>query len=172
MFLKIRDLSVPFITSVRGPAVGFGCGLALMGDIIVTSETAFFLQSFCNIGLVPDGAAAYLMSRSIGRVKAMELMLLGERYPAQQAYEDGLVTRLVQDDKLGEITQIIAEKLANGPPFSLRLIRQSAWAALDSSFPEQLARERDSQRAAGRTDDFIEGVSAFREKRKAKFYGK
>lgn len=172
MFLKIRDLSVPIITSVRGPAVGFGCGLALIGDIIVTSETAFFLQSFCNIGLVPDGAAAYLMSRSIGRVKAMELMLLGERYPAQQAYEDGLVTRVVDDNQLDETTQTIAEKLANGPPFSLRLIRQSAWAALDSSFPEQLARERDTQRAAGRTDDFIEGVSAFREKRKAKFYGK
>lgn len=172
MFLKIRDLSVPFITSVRGPAVGFGCGLALMGDVIVTSETAFFLQSFCNIGLVPDGAAAYLMSRSIGRVKAMELMLLGERYPAQQAYEDGLVTRLVDDDKLDETTQTIAEKLASGPPFSLRLIRQSAWAALDSCFPEQLARERDAQRSAGRTDDFIEGVSAFREKRKATFYGK
>lgn len=172
MFLKIRDLSVPFITSVRGPAVGFGCGLALMGDIIITSKTAFFLQSFCNIGLVPDGAAAYLMSRSIGRVKAMELMLLGERYPAQQAFEEGLVTRVVEDDKLDETAQTIAEKLANGPPFSLRLIRQSAWAALDSSFPEQLARERDSQRAAGRTDDFIEGVSAFREKRKAKFYGK
>ena len=172
MFLKIRDLSVPFITSVRGPAVGFGCGLALMGDIIITSKTAFFLQSFCNIGLVPDGAAAYLMSRSIGRVKAMELMLLGERYPAQQAFEEGLVTRVVEDDKLDETAQTIAEKLANGPPFSLRLIRQSAWAALDSSFPEQLARERDSQRAAGRTDDFSEGVSAFREKRKAKFYGK
>ena len=172
MFLKIRDLSVPFITSVRGPAVGFGCGLALMGDIIITSKTAFFLQSFCNIGLVPDGAAAYLMSRSIGRVKAMELMLLGERYPAQQAFEEGLVTRVVEDDKLDETAQTIAEKLANGPPFSLRLIRQSAWAALDSSFPEQLARERDSQRTAGRTDDFIEGVSAFREKRKAKFYGK
>ena len=172
MFLKIRDLSVPFITSVRGPAVGFGCGLALMGDIIVASKTAFFLQSFCNIGLVPDGAAAYLFSRSIGRVKAMELMLLGERYPAQQAYEDGLVTRLVEDDELENTTSSIAEKLAGGPPFSLRLIRQSAWAALDSSFPEQLARERNSQRAAGRTDDFIEGVSAFREKRKATFQGK
>jgi len=172
MLLKIRDLPVPFITSVRGPTVGFGCGLALMGDIIITSETAFFLQSFCNIGLVPDGAAAYLMSRSIGRVKAMELMLLGERYPAQKAYEDGLVTRVVEDSQLEETTQTIAEKLANGPPFSLRLIRQSAWVALDSSFPEQLARERDSQRAAGRTDDFIEGVSAFREKRKATFYGK
>ena len=172
MFLKIRDLSVPFITSVRGPAVGFGSGLALMGDIVLTSKTAFFLQSFCNIGLVPDGAAAYLMSRSIGRIKAMELMLLGERYYAEQAHADGLVTRVMEDELLDETTETIAEKLANGPPFSLRLIRQSAWAALDSSFPEQLARERDGQRKAGRTEDFMEGVASFREKRKAIFHGK
>ena len=91
MFLKIRDLPVPFITAVKGPAVGFGCALALMGDIIVAAESAFFLQSFCNIGLVPDGGAAYLLSKSIGRVKAMELMLLGERYPAAKAYEDCLL---------------------------------------------------------------------------------
>ena len=172
MFLKIRDLPVPFITSVRGPAVGFGSGLALMGDIIIASKTAFFLQTFCKIGLASDGAAAYLMSRSIGRIKAMELMLLGERYHAEQAYQDGLVTRLVEDSELDEVTTTIAEKLASGPPISLKLIRRSAWAALDSSFPEQLARERDEQRLAGRTEDFIEGVAAFREKRKANFSGK
>ena len=165
MFLKIRDLPVPFITAVKGPAVGFGCALALMGDIIVAAESAFFLQSFCNIGLVPDGGAAYLLSKSIGRVKAMELMLLGERYPAAKAYADGLVTRLVADDELDKTTQALAEKLANGPPTSLKLIRQSAWAALDSSFSDQLARERNLQRDAGRSSEFTEGVAAFREKR-------
>ena len=103
--LKLRDLPIPFITSVRGPAVGFGCGLALMGDIIITSKTAFFLQSFCNIGLVPDGAAPYLLTRAIGRIKAMEIMLLGERYPAEKAYADGLVTRLVEDEDLGVCRQ-------------------------------------------------------------------
>lgn len=169
MFLKIRDLPVPFITSVKGPAVGFGCALALMGDIIITGESAFFLQSFCNIGLVPDGGAAYLLSKSIGRVKAMELMLLGERYPASQAYADGLVTQLVSDKKLDSTTQSLAEKLATGPSTSLRLIRQSAWAALDSSFPDQLARERNLQRDAGRSSEFVEGVAAFREKRKANY---
>jgi len=169
MFLKIRDLPVPFITAVKGPAVGFGCALALMGDIIVAAESAFFLQSFCNIGLVPDGGAAYLLSKSIGRIKAMELMLLGDRYPAAKAYADGLVTRLVTDDDLDAATQALAEKLANGPPTSLKLIRQSAWAALDSSFSEQLARERNLQREAGRSSEFIQGVSAFREKRKPKY---
>ena len=171
MLLKLRDLPIPFITSVRGPAVGFGCGLALMGDIIITSKTAFFLQSFCNIGLVPDGAAPYLLTRAIGRVKAMELMLLGDRYPAENAYADGLVTRLVDDEDLEKATDEIALKLASGPPLSLRYIRQMTWAALDSSFAEELAREREAQRAAGRSDDFIEGVSSFREKRKANFKG-
>ena len=169
MFLKIRDLPVPFITSVKGPVVGFGCALALMGDIIVAGESAFFLQSFCNIGLVPDGGAAYLLSKSIGRVKAMELMLLGERYPAPKAYEDGLVTRLVADEDLATTTQNIAEKLADGPSLSLKLIRQSAWAALDSSFSDQLARERNLQRDAGRSAEFVEGATAFREKRKANY---
>ena len=169
MFLKIRDLPVPIITAVKGPAVGFGCALALIGDIVIAGKSAFFLQSFCNIGLVPDGGAAYLLSKSIGRIKAMELMLLGERYPAEQAYADGLVTRLVEDDALEKNAKEIAEKLASGPPQSLKSIRQSAWAALDSSFADQLARERNLQKNAGRSDEFAEGVNAFREKRKPNY---
>ena len=101
----------------------------------------------------------------------MEIMLLGERYSAEKAYADGLVTRLVEDEDLDKATEEIALKLAKGPPLSLRLVRQMTWASLDSSFAEELARERDLQRTAGRTDDFIEGVSSFREKRKAKFTG-
>ena len=96
-------------------------------------------------------------------------MLLGERYPASKAYADGLVTRLVADDDLAATTQTLAEKLANGPPTSLKLIRRSAWAALDSSFTDQLARERNLQRDAGRSSEFVEGVAAFREKRKANY---
>lgn len=172
LFLKLREYPVPFITSIRGPAVGFGCGLALMGDIIIASKTSYFLQTFAKIGLVPDGGASYLLSRAVGRVRAMEIMLLGEKYKAEQAHADGLITRLVDDADLETETQTIAEKLSIGPPISLKLIRQSAWAALDSDFPDQLNRERELQLTAGRTDDFKEGVTAFREKRKPKFIGK
>ena len=130
MLKMLRDYPVPFITSIRGPAVGFGCGLGLMGDIIVASKTAFFLQSFSKIGLTSDGGAAYLLSRAVGRIRAMEIMLLGERYSAEEAYKHGLVTRLVEDDDLEKETQALASKLASGPPISLKFLRQSAWACL------------------------------------------
>ena len=105
------------------------------------------------------------------RVKAMEVMLLGKRYYAEQAFKDGLITRLVEDDELEEETETIARKLAAGPPISLKFLRQSTWAALDSNFADQLDRERNLQRTAGRTKDFKEGVSAFREKRPPVFRG-
>jgi 2-(1,2-epoxy-1,2-dihydrophenyl)acetyl-CoA isomerase len=168
---KIRDLPVPLVTAVRGAAAGVGCPLALMGDIIIAGRSAFFLQAFCNIGLVPDGGSAYVLSRAIGRVRAMELMLLGERYPAESALAAGLVSRVVDDDKVDETAVEIAQRLARGPTRTLALIRQSAWAALDSDLDAQLDRERALQREAGRTSDFIEGVTAFREKRKPQFRG-
>jgi 2-(1,2-epoxy-1,2-dihydrophenyl)acetyl-CoA isomerase len=142
-----------------------------MGDIIIAGRSAFFLQAFCNIGLVPDGGAAFLLAKSVGRVKAMELMLLGERYPAEQALQDGLITRMVDDDEVIETAMKYADKLAKGPSKALAMIRKSAWAALDSSFNDQLKLERKLQKTAGLTQDFKEGVAAFREKRKPNFTG-
>jgi 2-(1,2-epoxy-1,2-dihydrophenyl)acetyl-CoA isomerase len=169
---KLVNLPIPLIVGVRGAAAGIGCSIALMGDIIVAGKSAYFLQAFCNVGLVPDGGAAFLLSRSIGRVKAMELMLLGQRYPAEQAYQDGLITRLVKDDEVISTAVEYAEKLAKGPIKTLGMIRKSAWAALDSNFNDQLKLERKLQKTAGLTQDFKEGVAAFREKRKPKFSGK
>ena len=168
---KLVDLPIPLVVGVRGAAAGIGCSIALMGDVIVAGRSAFFLQAFCNIGLVPDGGAAFLLSKSVGRIKAMELMLLGERYPAEDAHKDGLITRLVEDDKVVEAALELAEKLAKGPSKALALIRKSAWAALDSSFNDQLKLERKYQKIAGLTQDFKEGVSAFREKRRPNFSG-
>lgn len=168
---QLRDLPVPLITAVGGPAAGVGCSIALMGDIIVASKSAYFLQAFCNIALVPDGGSPYLLARSIGRVRAMEMMLLGEKYPAARAFEEGLVTRLVEDDALDETAMALATRLAAGPTRTYGMIRKAAWAALDNSLEEQLALERALQRDAGRTRDFVEGVSAFMAKRAAKFTG-
>jgi 2-(1,2-epoxy-1,2-dihydrophenyl)acetyl-CoA isomerase len=102
----------------------------------------------------------------------MELMLLGERYPAEKAYEAGLVSRLVGDEEVDATALELAHKLAAGPTRALSMIRQAAWAALDASLDEQLERERHLQRDAGRTDDFVEGVQAFIDKRPARFTGK
>ncbi len=172
MIRQIRDLPVPIVTAVRGPAAGVACAIALMGDIIVAGKSAYFLQAFCNIGLVPDGGSAYILSRTIGRVRAMEMMLLGERLPAEEAFKAGLVNRLVDDEDVDKTAINIAGKLAAGPTKALGMIRSAAWAALDSTLDEQLERERALQREAGRTDDFVEGVRAFFEKRKAQFTGK
>jgi len=172
MIRRLRDLPVPLITAVRGAAAGVGCAIALMGDLIVAGRNAFFLQAFCNIGLVPDGGSAYLLARSVGRVRAMELMLLGERYPAEKAFAAGLVSRLVEDEEVDATALELAHKLAAGPTRALSMIRQAAWAALDASLDEQLERERHLQRDAGRTDDFVEGVQAFIDKRPARFTGK
>lgn len=168
---KLIELPIPLIVGVRGAAAGIGCSIALMGDIIVAGRSAFFLQAFCNVGLVPDGGAAFLLSKSVGRVKAMELMLLAERYPAEQALQDGLISRVVDNDQVVETTMDFAEKLARGPSKTLAMIRKSAWAALDSSFEDQLQLERKLQKVAGASQDCREGVAAFREKRKPNFIG-
>ena len=169
---QIRDLPIPIVTAVRGAAAGVGCSIALMGDIIVAAKGAYFLQAFCNIGLIPDGGSPYILARSIGRVRAMEMMLLGERYPAERAYEDGLITSLVEDDTLEATATDYARRVAAGPTKALGLIRRSAWAALESTLDDQLENERVWQRDAGRTEDMVEGVMAFFQKREANFKGK
>jgi len=172
LLLAMRDSPIPIVTGVCGASVGVGCSISLMGDIIVAGRSAFFLQAFCNVGLVPDGGAAYILAKSIGRIKAMELMLLGERYPAEQAFRDGLITKLVEDEDVDTAAIDYANKLASGPLVALKMIRQAAWAALDSDFETQIWLDRDNQKIAGRTADFAEGVAAFRERRKAQFKGK
>jgi 2-(1,2-epoxy-1,2-dihydrophenyl)acetyl-CoA isomerase len=170
LLLRLRSSSIPVVSAVRGAAAGVGASLALAADIIVAGESAYFYMAFSRVGLVPDGGAAYLLSRTIGRVRALEMMLLGEKLPARKAFEWGLVTRLVADEDLEKTAMQLATQLAQGPR-SIGMIRQAAWDALDLSVQEQLTRERDLQRAAGRTEDFLEGVAAFRERRAARFKG-
>jgi len=167
----IRDLKIPLITAVRGAAVGVGASLALIGDIIVASETAYFVQSFRHVGLVPDGGAPFTLARSAGRVRAMEMMLLAEKLPAAKALDWGLVTRVVPDDHLDETVAEIAAELANSAPFSVAQIRKMTWSALTSTLDDALELEVVSQRRAVATGDFREGVQAFIEKRRAIFNG-
>ena len=167
----LRDFPYPIVTAVNGPAAGVGCSLALLGDIIIAAEGAYFLQAFRRIGLVPDGGSTYLLPRLVGKARAMEMMLLGDKIPAATALQWGLINRCVPEAELMATAGKIAGELAAGPQ-ALGAIRKLVWESLDSSWPEQLNAERHAQKGAGKTDDFIEGVSAFLQKRPAAFKGR
>lgn len=168
---QLAGLAIPIVTAVNGAAAGVGCSLALMGDLILAAESAYFLQAFRRIGLVPDGGSTWVLPRRVGMARAMEMMLLGEKIHAAQALEWGLINRVVPDGELPAVALELAQRLAEGPA-SLGLIRRAAWRALDQDFAAQLQLEREFQREAGRTADFVEGVSAFLQKRPAKFEGR
>ena len=170
ILLAIKNLDQPVVTSVRGAAAGVGATLAMAGDLIVCADDSFFLQAFCNIGLVPDGGSSWLLTRAVGRVRAMQLMMLGERLPAPKALEWGLVNFVVPDGEVEAKTTELVERLASGPR-SLALIKKIAWAAADDDLERALSNERFAQREAGRSADFVEGVTAFVEKRPAQFKG-
>ena len=168
---RLKNMNIPILTEVNGAAAGIGMSFALMGDIVVASKSAFFLQAFRRIGLVPDGGSTWLLPRLIGNARAKELSILGERLPAEKAYNWGLINRLTEDSDLMDTSLKLCKELANGP-MSLRLIRKAFWESSDNSYEEQLNLERELQFEAGNSEDFKEGVSAFLEKREANFRGK
>lgn len=168
--MAIKRMEQPVITAIRGPAAGYGAGLAAAGDIVLMSENAFFFCAFAHVGLVPDGGATWLLAKAVGRVRAMRMMLLGEKIDAKTALGWGLATKVVPDEQLDEEAMTLAKQLATGPR-SLGMIKRMAWDALDCDYETALNAERRGQRDAGRTDDFLEGVAAFVEKRKPSFKG-
>lgn len=169
--IAISQMEQPVITAVRGAAAGYGAALAAGADIVLMSDTAYFFCAFAHVGLVPDGGATYLLAKAVGRVRAMRMMLLGDKIDAQTALDWGLATKVVPDAELDEEAAKLAQRLANGPR-SLGLIKRLAWDALDSDYATALDAERRVQRVAGRTEDFLEGVGAFIDKRKPAFKGR
>ena len=155
LMMAIRDLPVPLVSAVNGAAAGVGASIALACDIIVAGRDAYFLEAFARIGLIPDGGATWLLTRAVGRVRAMEMMLLAEKIPAPRAFEWGLITRLVDNAETEQAAQA--------------LIRKAAWHAADCDFETTLGNERVWQKEAGNSSDFAEGLAAFLEKRTARF---
>jgi 2-(1,2-epoxy-1,2-dihydrophenyl)acetyl-CoA isomerase len=168
---KMRGLDMPIVTAVNGVAAGAGMSFALSGDIILAARSAYFLQAFGRIGLVPDAGSTYILPRRIGTARAMELSLLAEKLPAEKALEWGLINSVHDDDKLMQEAEVIAQKLANGPTVSLSRIRKLYRDSFENSYEEQLMSERLFQKECGLSGDFKEGVTAFLQKRKAEFKG-
>jgi 2-(1,2-epoxy-1,2-dihydrophenyl)acetyl-CoA isomerase len=165
-------LEIPVVAAVNGPAAGAGCSLALAADIVIAARSAYFLQAFVNIGLIPDAGATWLLPRLAGRARAIEMMMLGERIPAAQALDWGMISRVVEDEDLAEESVALATRLAQGPTVALGLIRRLAREAHDRPLGEALAAERKAQRKAGATEDFRGAVMAFLHKRQPRFEGK
>lgn len=167
----LREMPKPVVAAVNGPAVGIGCSLALAADLIVAAESSYFLLAFVNIGLVPDGGSTAFLPARVGYARAAEMAMLGERVPAQQALDWGLVNQVVADDELESVSTALLERLANGPTRSYagakRLLNRRMYADLAG----QLDAEAEAQRDQGRSKDFIEGVIAFVEKRPPNFTG-
>jgi 2-(1,2-epoxy-1,2-dihydrophenyl)acetyl-CoA isomerase len=167
----LRNLRIPFVTIVNGPAAGFGASLALLGDLILAVEDAYFLLAFRHVGLIPDGGATYLLPRLMTRARAMELALLGHRLDAGTALSWGLINRAFpRESYMDDCAKLIGE-LAGGPR-SLGLTRRAIVAGLDRGWVEQLTVEAHYQAEATQTRDYREGVAAFREKRPPVFEGR
>lgn len=167
----LADLAVPVVSAVRGPAAGIGCSLALAADFCIASDTAYFLQAFVNIGLVPDGGASWALPRLIGKARATEMMMLGERVLAPKAHDWGMVHRVVADEMLDAEAFALAERLAAGPTVALGLMKRGLNRALESGYETAMLHEAENQRAARGSADSLEGGVAFLQKRKPAFRG-
>lgn len=167
----IAELAVPVVSAVRGPAAGIGCSLALSADFCVASDTAYFLQAFVNIGLVPDGGASWMLPRLIGKARAAEMMLLGERVLAARAFDWGMIHKIVADQSLDGEAFALAERLAAGPTVALGLMRRQLHRAFEGDYATAMQAEAENQRAARGSADSREGGMAFLQKRKPEFKG-
>jgi len=167
----LRRLEKPVVAAVNGPAVGIGCSLALACDLIMAAESAYFGLAFVNIGLMPDGGSTAFVPPAVGRARAFQMALLGERIPAPQALEWGLVNWVHPDDRLMPEAEALVERLAAGPTRSYAASKRALNRFIYGDLDAQLDLEAELQHALGRTKDFIEGTAAFVEKRAPAFTG-
>jgi 2-(1,2-epoxy-1,2-dihydrophenyl)acetyl-CoA isomerase len=168
----IRHMPKPVLAAVNGPAVGIGCSLALVCDLIVARESAYFLLAFINIGLVPDGGSSVLVPERVGLARATEMAMLGERIGARQALDWGLINRVTTDEEFESTVDELAAKLAAGPTAAYAGVKRQLNEWMFARMDAQLELEASIQQQAAASGDFLEGVQAFLEKRAAAFEGR
>ena len=164
---QIRRMPQPVLAAINGAAAGGGMNLALACDLRIASDKAVFVESFVKIGLIPDWGGFYLLTKLVGTSKAMELMMLGDRVDASEAYQLGLVNRVVPDETFREEAAKLAHRLADGPQKTLSAIKEGVYRGVESTLPETLSYEYKTQRRLFLGDDAREGMKAFLEKRAA-----
>jgi 2-(1,2-epoxy-1,2-dihydrophenyl)acetyl-CoA isomerase len=167
----LRDLPKPVVAAVNGPAVGIGASLAFACDLIVAASTAYFNLAFVNIGLMPDGGSTAFVPAAVGKARALEMALLGERIPARQALDWGLINRVVEPESLPRESLELAQRLARGPTRSYAGSKRALNRMLYGDLNAQLEVEAEIQHELFRTNDVREGVAAFVEKRDPTFSG-
>jgi 2-(1,2-epoxy-1,2-dihydrophenyl)acetyl-CoA isomerase len=172
LVLALRNLPVPVIAAVNGVAAGAGASIAFACDIVIAARSAAFVQAFCRLGLVPDSGATWFLPRLVGNARAIGLSMLGDKLPAQQAADWGLIWRCVDDADFTAAVDTLAAELAVAPTLGLVRTRQAIQGAWQHSLAEQLDLERDYQRELGWSSDYAEGVAAFTGKRPPRFNGR
>ena len=168
---SIMGLPKPVICAVNGVAAGAGASIALACDIVLAARSASFIQVFCKIGLVPDSGGTWNLPRAVGLARAKGLALLGEKLPAEQAEDWGLIWRCVDDDDLQFEARRLAAHFATQPTRGLGMIKKLLQESATNTLPEQLELEKNTQRMLGQSHDYREGVAAFLEKRSPEFKG-
>lgn len=168
----IRRFPRPVVAVTRGPVAGVGVSLAISCDLVVAADTAFFLLAFAGIGLMPDGGATALVAASIGRARAMRMALLGERVPAPQALEWGLISHIAPADELDEASEALVTTLAAGPSLGYRATKDAINDATLTELDAAFRRERQGQGDLLLSRDFAEGAAAFGERRRPVFEGR
>jgi 2-(1,2-epoxy-1,2-dihydrophenyl)acetyl-CoA isomerase len=169
---RIRDIEVPVIAAVNGPAAGAGANIALACDIVIAKESSYFLQAFSHIGLIPDSGGTFHLPRLIGFQRASALMMLGEKVSARDAEMMGMIYKCIADGDWDAYVHNLGQRVAAMPTRGLALTKRALNASLENNLAAQLDVEEKIQTAAGKTTDYAEGVNAFLEKRKPNFTGK
>ncbi|WP_299499089.1 enoyl-CoA hydratase-related protein [uncultured Roseobacter sp.] len=172
MLRAIVDCPVPTIAAVNGAAAGAGANLALAADVVIAAQSAYFLQAFARIGLIPDAGGTYVLPRTMGTAKAMGAALFADKITAQQADDWGMIWEAVPDAEFDAHWKARAAHLAQGPTAAYAAIKKVIRGSWDNSMEDQLTFEAKQQGNCGKSRDFKEGVLAFTEKRPARFEGR